>query len=246
VARLLGCPKGTVQSRLARGRDRLRGRLARRGLALSVWALALALAERAAPGAVAEGITHAAARAAAGNGAAGTIPAAVADLTKGVFRAMLLSRLKVAAAGLLALALTGAVVVGGARWALADRPAAARAAQKDEGKILGTWLVASDEWGGQKGAEGGLTGLRLTFAAAGKVTIKHGNQEEEGAYKLDPAKTPRQIDVTANGRELPGIYKLEGDTLTLCVDHGGGARPTEFASKPGTEVHLLTLKREKK
>src|SRR5215472_4077824 len=32
VARQLGCPKGTVQSRLARGRDRLRQRLVRRGV----------------------------------------------------------------------------------------------------------------------------------------------------------------------------------------------------------------------
>jgi RNA polymerase sigma factor (sigma-70 family) len=52
VARQLGCPKGTVQSRLARGRDRLRARLMRRGVTLSVWALALTLAEKAAPAAV--------------------------------------------------------------------------------------------------------------------------------------------------------------------------------------------------
>jgi RNA polymerase sigma factor (sigma-70 family) len=35
AARQLGCPKGTVLSRLVRGRERLRARLARRGLALS-------------------------------------------------------------------------------------------------------------------------------------------------------------------------------------------------------------------
>src|ERR1700677_3089991 len=35
AAQLLGCPKGTILSRLSRGRERLRARLARRGLALS-------------------------------------------------------------------------------------------------------------------------------------------------------------------------------------------------------------------
>ena len=49
AARLLGCPKGTVLSRLARGRDRLRGRLVRRGVTLSVWTLVMVLVEKAAP-----------------------------------------------------------------------------------------------------------------------------------------------------------------------------------------------------
>jgi RNA polymerase sigma factor (sigma-70 family) len=44
AARHLGCPVGTIGSRLARGRDRLRGRLARRGLAPVVGTLIAALA----------------------------------------------------------------------------------------------------------------------------------------------------------------------------------------------------------
>src|SRR5262249_60253104 len=40
AARCLGCPKGTVLPRLARGRERLRERLARRGVTLSAAALA--------------------------------------------------------------------------------------------------------------------------------------------------------------------------------------------------------------
>jgi polysaccharide export outer membrane protein len=43
----LGCPKGTVLSRLARARDWLRGRLIRRGVALTVLPVAALLAERA-------------------------------------------------------------------------------------------------------------------------------------------------------------------------------------------------------
>jgi hypothetical protein len=52
VARQLACPKGTVLSRLARGRERLRLRLVRRGVAPSVGLLLGVLAAKAAPAAV--------------------------------------------------------------------------------------------------------------------------------------------------------------------------------------------------
>jgi RNA polymerase sigma factor (sigma-70 family) len=47
AARLLGCPKGTVLSRLARARERLRGQLARRGLAFAALPLAGLLSDHA-------------------------------------------------------------------------------------------------------------------------------------------------------------------------------------------------------
>jgi RNA polymerase sigma factor (sigma-70 family) len=43
AARRLGCPVGTVESRLSRARERLRTRLAQRGLAPSAWAVAQVL-----------------------------------------------------------------------------------------------------------------------------------------------------------------------------------------------------------
>jgi RNA polymerase sigma factor (sigma-70 family) len=46
AARQLGCPRGTILSRLARARERLRGRLTRRGLTLSVAGLAAILAPK--------------------------------------------------------------------------------------------------------------------------------------------------------------------------------------------------------
>jgi RNA polymerase sigma factor (sigma-70 family) len=48
AARLLGCPKGTIKSRLARARAHLRARLSRRGITLSACALAAALGTEAA------------------------------------------------------------------------------------------------------------------------------------------------------------------------------------------------------
>jgi RNA polymerase sigma factor (sigma-70 family) len=252
VARQLACPRGTVLSRLARGRQRLRLRLLRRGLAPSGGLLVGLLAGKAAPAAVPTAVADEAIKAAvstaAGKAAAGAIPANVAALTKGVLRSMLLSKVKVVAAVVLALSVAVAVPAVCARRALADKPAAAGKdeAPKDEEAILGTWALESGEEGGQKAPEERIKEGKLTFAADGKVTAKLGEREQEFTYQLDPAKKPKEFSVTDDkDRTLLGIYKLDGDTLTVCFDRGGG-RPTEFASKEGTTVVLEILKREKK
>ena len=102
VARQLGCPLGTLKVRLMRGRDMLRARLARRGLALSPGVLASALssgANEALPASMVEttvkaGLLFAAGRAVAA-GAPG--PRAVA-LTNGVLQAMWWAKVKALAA----------------------------------------------------------------------------------------------------------------------------------------------------
>ncbi|MCI0683287.1 MAG: RNA polymerase sigma factor [Gemmataceae bacterium] len=60
AARALGWPKGTVATRLTRGRERLRRRLRRRGWTLSAAALASVLAEKALAGPLPAGWVHAA------------------------------------------------------------------------------------------------------------------------------------------------------------------------------------------
>jgi RNA polymerase sigma factor (sigma-70 family) len=243
AARLLGCPKGTVLSRLARGRDRLRDRLVRRGLALSMGTLVLLLAETAAaapPPALAEEAVKAAVSTAAGKVATGAIPATVAALTKGVLLSMFSSKLKVLVFVVLAVAavVTGTVVC--ARLALADK----EADQKDEEKIVGTWAVVSVEEGGH---DEGIQEAWFIFGADGKVTFKAtGKGEKGGTYKLDPAKKPKEVTVMMDEGTLKGIYKLDGDSLTICAGARGVERPTEFATKEGVRSALHVLKRERK
>jgi RNA polymerase sigma factor (sigma-70 family) len=107
AARQLGCPRGTVLSRLARARERLRGRLSRRGLALSAGLLATSLTELAAPATLSAALVESAVRTCVAMGA-GAVAAPVAALTEGVLRAMFLNKLKLTAAVVLATGLLAA------------------------------------------------------------------------------------------------------------------------------------------
>jgi RNA polymerase sigma factor (sigma-70 family) len=115
AARRLGCPVGTVATRLARARDRLRTRLTRRGLALSAGLLATGLAEALSPPMVSaarlDDCVRAAVAFAAGSAAAGGIisPRVIA-LTKGVLQGMFLHKLRIVLGVVLALGVVGAGV----------------------------------------------------------------------------------------------------------------------------------------
>ena len=112
AARRLGCPKGTVLSRLSRARERLRVRLTRRNLALSAGLPAAGTAPQAvATGPAAELIDatlHSSLQFAGQSApAAALAPTTAVALARGVLHAMAISKLKVlgtaALAGLLAL-----------------------------------------------------------------------------------------------------------------------------------------------
>jgi RNA polymerase sigma factor (sigma-70 family) len=109
VARRLGLPEGTLSSRLAKARKLLARRLKRHGPTLAGEALAAALTQEAASACVPNVLIVSTTRAAllvAADKAAGAVPAQVAALAKGVVKAMLLNKLKVVTAGLLAAAIT--------------------------------------------------------------------------------------------------------------------------------------------
>ncbi len=112
AARRLGCPKGTVLSRLARARERLRKQLARRGIILSAGLLASALAAGTASATVPPALAETTVRLGLA-WAAGTAPVASSptiSLAEGVLRSMFLTRIKLVAAVLLMLCLAGSGV----------------------------------------------------------------------------------------------------------------------------------------
>jgi len=100
AARELGRPVGTIKSRLARGRERLRSRMMRRGVVSSTVGL-VESPRSAVSAATIEAISRLATRLTAGHAATDAIPSAVLVLTQGVLQTMFLSKLKLAAATLM-------------------------------------------------------------------------------------------------------------------------------------------------
>lgn len=277
AAVLLRRPVGTVKSRLARARELLRSRLTRRGMASTGGALTAALASHAATASVAlvETTIHGAARFAAGDAAAaGQISARAVALTRGVLQTMWLTKMKIAAALVLAVLTVGGV--GGWAWragagetpaapkvVAGDKPVSAEKPKEDGDAIQGVWRIASIVRGGkeqddaqaryEKTQKYVITADRVVIRCEIEVNLDQGPRttlNSEYTYDLDPTRTPKVLDMWPQyapykGKVLRGVYALEGDVLKICQDLGlDGERPKELASKEGDKTRLLALKRE--
>jgi RNA polymerase sigma factor (sigma-70 family) len=103
AARRLGRPVGTVSARLSRGRERLKGRLSRRGLVLPATVMSTAMATSRAsamPAALVQSTVEVAMTVSAGM-TAGVVPASIAALSQGVLKSMFLANLKMISATVL-------------------------------------------------------------------------------------------------------------------------------------------------
>ncbi|QDV38760.1 RNA polymerase sigma factor [Tautonia plasticadhaerens] len=199
----LGWPVGTVRSRLARGRDRLRARLEGRGISpLAVLPPASAAKAGAIRAALSEATTEAAARVAAGGLAvAGASPAA-SGLARSILRTMIMTTtLKLAAASLaLGLVATGAA-------GLASPPS-------EGGPLAGASPASSPRATGPAPAPAPAPARRPVEPPQSEAERIAGEFLDAGSELFDAKDAPRLADTYATDGEIHLISKNGGEVRT--------------------------------
>jgi RNA polymerase sigma factor (sigma-70 family) len=232
AARLLGCPEGTLATRLKRGRRLLAQRLTTRGAAVTVGTLSLLLSRcvvrATVPGPLVISTVQAALLTAAGQTAG--ISARVAGISEGVVRAMLLSRLRILGVLMLAIAALG--------MGLCSHPALA---QKAEARGAQAAAPARPQPGGKADqafrvlkAENGLVCLRYSPDGKKMATVTWVIKDRRIAsaaqlWDVEKGKQIRTLEQAGTGTgttqfQLRRVaFSRDGNLLAATID---GARET--------------------
>jgi uncharacterized protein (TIGR03067 family) len=124
-------------------------------------------------------------------------------------------------------------------------------AKDDNRSIQGTWLATRSEQGGNVDNDAVLNALAMKLVIQDdKYSRTIVNLTGMGTLKIDPSTKPNSMDMIGvegadKGMTFLAIYELRGDVLRICFDYNGGkTRPSEFKTT-GTDLQLITYKREK-
>lgn len=120
-------------------------------------------------------------------------------------------------------------------------------AKADAKKMQGEWTVEKFDREGKAFPEDRRK--QMTFVVKGdKMMFKVGDRDEVSEFTLDPSQKPATIDMInpKSKSKSPGIYKLDGDTLTIVRIEEGGARPKSFEDANKEDTTHWVFKRKGK
>jgi uncharacterized protein (TIGR03067 family) len=124
-------------------------------------------------------------------------------------------------------------------------------AVKDELKRQeGTWSVTSSIYDGQSASTDLVRSIKRIVEGDHAVWERDGKRFAGTMIDVDPARDPKTIDVIPDGgrnrgERVLGIYKVDGDKLTICMAEPSKPRPKAFQADKGSGYTLRTFAREK-
>lgn len=259
AALLAGVPEGTLSSRLARARQMLAGRLARRGVTASTSLLATILTREATASAPRRLMTATVQAVCDTAGSSGTVDI----LTRGVLKTMFLSKVKLTCVTVLVALFIGTgglyLLWGGEQpkqvvLAAPEPPPRERPMKRNETSIEGTWAMVKASANGTHLPQEVEKDQRWVITTDAIIILHADNSEVAFRYHLHPDKQADAIDLWPlrfEGNRFKGIYELKGDVLTIRYtrnQHPTATRPTElgpdnFAFDRG--ARYFVLRREK-
>ena len=133
----------------------------------------------------------------------------------------------------------GFLVIGISAALAAGKPAT------DLDHFQGPWKVVKLTFNGRSAPAEVVEKGKYVFKK-NKLTIRESEtSRQECEFTLNPDQDPKTIDIVgsdgpAKGKKMLGIYRIKGDTLTLCL---GEERPKEFSD--ADKAGLLELERQK-
>jgi RNA polymerase sigma factor (sigma-70 family) len=223
----LGCPVGTVASRLARARERLRQRLAQRGLALPAAGLLATL-----PTGLTAATTRAATRLATGQSLVGHVSSRVLGLSRQSSSRLAAVCLAMAALVGLTAALAATAPPSLPRQAIAVAPIPNK--EVDAELLQGLWRPVCAEENGKALIDPELRQTRFHFAGD-RVVWKTLRERREGQFNIQPGQPSLiQLTIKSNKSEettLHGICQVKGDHVRICVGPEFDA-PKQFSTRP--------------
>jgi uncharacterized protein (TIGR03067 family) len=124
-----------------------------------------------------------------------------------------------------------------------------RKAADDQKALQGNWVPIKAELAGKPMPDAVVKTISLKLIK-NEYEVLVAGKPDKGTWTIDPAAKPKGMKIVGvkgpnAGKTFPAIYELTPDTLRVCYDLSGAARPKEFKTAAGTKLYLVTYRRKK-